>query len=140
MSDFLKAVQERVVVYDGAMGTSIQKFNPTLDDYWGQENCSEVLVLSRPDIISQIHASYFEAGADVIETNTFGGSRIVLTEFGLQDRVEEINRVAVKLAREVADSYSSKGRRRWVAGSVGPDDEAAVAWAHHAGRYGCRLP
>ena len=120
MSDFLKAVQERVVVYDGAMGTSIQRFNPTLDDYWGQENCSEVLVLSRPDIISQIHASYFEAGADVIETNTFGATRTVLTEFGLQDRVEEINKVAVKLARDVADSYSSKGRRRWIAGSVGP--------------------
>ena len=73
MNDFLKAVQERVVVYDGAMGTSIQKFNPTLDDYWGQENCSEVLVLSRPDIISDIHAGYFEAGADIVETNTFGG-------------------------------------------------------------------
>src|ERR1700757_983736 len=116
MSDFLKSVQERVVVYDGAMGTSIQKFNPSLDDYWGQENCSEILVLSRPDIIKEIHASYFEAGADIIETDTFGASRIVLAEFGLQDRVEEINKTAVKLAREVAASYSTTGRPRWVAG------------------------
>ena len=120
MSDFLKAVQERVIIYDGAMGTCIHQFNPTLDDYWGQENCNEILNLSRPDIISSIHASYFEAGADVVETNTFNGSRIVLAEFGYADRVEEVNKAAVKLAREVADSYSSKGRKRFVAGSIGP--------------------
>jgi 5-methyltetrahydrofolate--homocysteine methyltransferase len=120
MSDFLKAVQDRVVIYDGAMGTCIQQFNPTLDDFWGKENCSEVLCLSRPDIIREIHASYFDAGADVVETNTFGGSRIVLTEFQLEDKIAEINHAAVKLAREVADSYSSKGRKRFVAGSIGP--------------------
>src|SRR4051812_40543099 len=120
MSEFLKTVRERVVIYDGAMGTCIQQFNPTLDDFWGKENCSEVLCLSRPDIIREIHASYFDAGADVVETNTFGGSRIVLTEFQLEDKIAEINHAAVKLAREVADSYSSKGRKRFVAGSIGP--------------------
>ena len=120
MSDFLKAVQERVVIYDGAMGTCIHQFNPTIDDYWGKENCSEILNLSRPDIIRQIHASYFEAGADIVETNTFGATRIVLNEFQLGDKVEEINRAAVELAREVADSYSSKGRKRLVAASIGP--------------------
>ena len=71
MTDFLQTVKERVVVYDGAMGTNIQKRNPTLDDYWGKENCSEVLVLSRPDIIRDIHADFFRVGCDIVETNTF---------------------------------------------------------------------
>ncbi len=74
MKSFLETVRERVVIYDGAMGTQIQERNPSLDDFWGKENCSEVLVLSRPDIIKDIHATYFKAGADVVETNTFGGS------------------------------------------------------------------
>ena len=91
MADFLQTVKERVVVYDGAMGTNIQKRNPTLDDYWGKENCSEVLVLSRPDIIRDIHADFFRVGCDIVETNTFGGSGIVLGEFDLRDRVHEIN-------------------------------------------------
>src|ERR671924_2405778 len=98
MSDFLQTVRERVVVYDGAMGTNIQRHNPTLDDYWGKENCSEILVLSRPDIIRDIHASFLNVGCDVVETNTFGATRIVLGEFGLQDKVAEINHAAVKLA------------------------------------------
>ena len=91
MSDFLQTVRERVVIYDGAMGTNIQNRNPSLDDYWGKENCNEVLVLSRPDIIRDIHAEFFRVGCDVVETDTFGGARIVLAEFDLQDRVAEIN-------------------------------------------------
>jgi 5-methyltetrahydrofolate--homocysteine methyltransferase len=120
MSDFLKAVQERVVIYDGAMGTNIHKRNPTLDDYWGKENCSEVLVLSRPDIIRDIHADFFRAGCDVVETDTFGGTRIVLTEFDLADRTREINVAAAKLAKEVAQQFSTKDKPRFVAGSLGP--------------------
>ena len=120
MADFLQTVRERVVIYDGAMGTNIQKRNPTWDDYWGKENCSEVLVLSRPDIIRDIHADFFRVGCDVIETNTFGGSRVVLAEFGLQDRVEEINRTAVKLAKDVAQQFSTADKPRFVAGSIGP--------------------
>jgi 5-methyltetrahydrofolate--homocysteine methyltransferase len=120
MSDFLQTVRERVVVYDGAMGTNIQRRNPTLDDYWGKENCSEVLVLSRPDIICDIHADFLRVGCDVIETDTFGGSSIVLGEFGLADRVAEINQTAVKLAKEVAQQFSSKDKPRFVAGSIGP--------------------
>jgi len=120
MSDFLQTVRERVVIYDGAMGTNIQKRNPTLDDYWGKENCSEVLVLSRPDIIRDIHADFFAAGCDVVETNTFGGTSIVLGEFGLGDRVAEINLAAVKIAKEVAQQLSTSARPRFVAGSIGP--------------------
>ena len=120
MSDFLKTVKDRVVIYDGAMGTSIHKRNPSLDDYWGKENCSEVLVLSRPDIIRDIHADFLRVGCDVIETDTFGGSRIVLTEFELPDRVREINVKAAQLAREVAQQFSTKDRPRFVAGSIGP--------------------
>jgi len=120
MADFLQIVKERVVVYDGAMGTNIQKRNPTLDDYWGKENCSEVLVLSRPDIIRDIHADFFRVGCDVVETDTFGGTGIVLGEFGLRDRVREINVKAAQLAYEVAQQFSTKDRPRFVAGSMGP--------------------
>jgi len=118
MSDFLKTVAERVVIYDGAMGTSIQKHNLSVDDYWGNEGCSEILVLSKPDVIRGIHESYLAAGADVVETNTFGATSIVLGEYSLQDKVREINIAAVKLAREAANS--SNGSKRFVAGSIGP--------------------
>src|SRR6476659_11117009 len=120
MADFLKTVKERVVVYDGAMGTNIQVRNPTLDDYWGKENCSEVLVLSRPDIIRDIHADFLRVGCDVVETNTFGGTRTVLSEFDLGDRVREINLAAVKLAKDAAQEFSTKDKPRFVAGSMGP--------------------
>src|ERR1700739_2083185 len=120
MADFLQLVKEAVVVYDGAMGTNIQRRNPTLDDYWGKENCSEVLVLSRPDIIRDIHADFFRAGCDIVETDTFGGSSIVLGEFDLRDRVREINVKAAQLAKEMAQQFSTKERPRFVAGSMGP--------------------
>ena len=120
MSDFLQTVRERVVIYDGAMGTSVHKHNPTLDDYWGQENCNEILVLSRPDIIRDIHASFLSVGCDVIETDTFNGMSVVLGEFGFADRVTEINIAAARLAKEVAAQFSTKEKPRFVAGSMGP--------------------
>src|SRR5438067_1388510 len=120
MPDFLQTVRERVVVYDGAMGTNIQRRNPTPDDFWGKEGCNELLVLSRPDIIRDIHASFFKVGCDVIETNTFGATRIVLAEYDLQDKVTELNTAAVKLAREVAAQFSTPAKPRFVAGSIGP--------------------
>ena len=120
MADFLQTVKERVVIYDGAMGTNIQTRNPTLDDYWGKENCSEVLVLSRPDIIRDIHADFLGVGCDVVETNTFGATRLVLREFDLADRTKEINLAAVKLAKDAAQQFSTPTRPRFVAGSMGP--------------------
>src|SRR5262244_3919143 len=120
MKSFLDTVRERVVIYDGAMGTQIQERHPSLDDFWGKENCSEVLVLSRPDMIKDIHATYFKVGADVVETNTFGGTSIVLGEFNLQDKVHEINKRAAELAREVAADFSTADKPRFVAGSIGP--------------------
>src|SRR5260370_27572252 len=137
MSDFLQTVKERVVVYDGAMGTNSQSRNPTLDDYWGKENCSEVLVLSRPDIIREIHADFFRVGCDIVETDTFGGSRIVLGEFDLADRVREINVKAAQLAREVAHQFSTKEQPKFVAGcgmSPHPDHSPVVIVVYRACR------
>src|SRR5436853_4686600 len=120
MADFLQTVRERVVIYDGAMGTSIQKYQPTVDDYWGKEGCSEILVLSRPDIIKEIHGQYLATGCDVIETNTFGATSIVLGEYQLESQVGQINKAAVKLAKEVAAAFSTTAHPRFVAGSIGP--------------------
>jgi 5-methyltetrahydrofolate--homocysteine methyltransferase len=120
MVDFLQRVREGVVVYDGAMGTNIQVRQPSPDDFWGKEGCNELLVLSRPDIIKDIHAAFFSVGCDVVETDTFGATRIVLAEYQLEDKVEELNRAAARLAREVAQSFSTPDKPRFVAGSIGP--------------------
>jgi 5-methyltetrahydrofolate--homocysteine methyltransferase len=120
MTDFLRTVKERVVVYDGAMGTNIQFRNLGVDDFWGKEGCNELLVLSRPDIIKDIHASFFKVGCDVVETNTFGSTRVVLAEYELQDKTAELNIAAARLAKEVAQQFSTPGRPRFVAGSMGP--------------------
>jgi 5-methyltetrahydrofolate--homocysteine methyltransferase len=120
MKSFLDTVRERVVIYDGAMGTQIQQRNPSVDDFWGKEGCNELLVLSRPDIIKDIHATYFQSGADVVETNTFGATSIVLGEYELQDKVHEINKRAAEIAREVARDFSTPAKLRYVAGSIGP--------------------
>src|SRR5438309_1727958 len=120
MSNFLQTVNERVVIYDGAMGTSIQTRNPSVDDFWGKEGCNELLVLSRPGIIKDIHGSFLKVGCDVVETDTFGATRVVLAEYDLQDKTAEINIAAAKLAKEVAQQFSSKDKPRFVAGSIGP--------------------
>jgi 5-methyltetrahydrofolate--homocysteine methyltransferase len=120
MSNFLQTVNERVVIYDGAMGTSIQTRNPSVDDFWGKEGCNELLVLSRPDIIKDIHGSFLKVGCDVIETDTFGATRVVLAEYDLQDKTTEINIAAAKLAKEVAQQFSTRDKARFVAGSIGP--------------------
>ncbi len=118
--DLLGALRERVVVFDGAMGTMLQAAELCLDDYQGLEGCSEILVETRPDVVQAIHAAYLEAGADAVETNSFGASAIVLGEYGIADRVVDLNRRAARLAREVAAGFEADGRPRWVVGSMGP--------------------
>jgi 5-methyltetrahydrofolate--homocysteine methyltransferase len=118
MSDFLEALRERVLVFDGAMGTQIQAANLSLDEYWGKEGNSEVLNLSRPDVIAKIHRDYFDAGADAVETNTFGANLVVQGEYEMAEQVYELNVTGAKIAKEVASSYTDTPR--WVVGSVGP--------------------
>ena len=116
----LDALRDRVLLCDGGMGSRVQAITlDTEDDFWGRENCTEVLTLSRPDLVRDIHRGYFAAGADMVETNTFGGSPITLAEFDLGDRAHEINKRGAELAREAAEGFSD-GRDRWVIGSIGP--------------------
>ena len=117
---YLSELQRRVLVYDGAMGTQVQAANLNPEDYGGKEGCTDILVLTRPDVIEGIHLRYLEAGADVIETNTFGGNRLKLEEYGLGDRLYELNHTAAQLARKAADRYSTPEKPRFVAGSIGP--------------------
>ncbi len=122
MTGFKDLLRKKIVVFDGAMGTSIQTQNPSADDYGGERyaGCNEYLVISRPEIVRNVHAGFLEAGADVIETDTFGATSVVLAEYGLEGRVFELNRAAAALAREVADQFTTPSRPRFVAGSMGP--------------------
>ncbi len=120
---YLEAIAKRVLIYDGAMGTSIDTFDLTAEDYGGERTNGnrDYLVITRPDVIAAIHASYLEAGADVVETCTFQSSRLRLEEWGLGERTVELNRAAAALARSVADRFAAQdGRPRYVAGSIGP--------------------
>ncbi len=120
---YLDAIADHVVIYDGAMGTSIQSLNLTADDFGGEltNGCNDYLVITRPDVIEEIHASFLNVGSEVIETNTFRANRLTLAEYGLGDRVLEINRAAAQLARRVADRFAAEtGIPRYVAGSIGP--------------------
>ncbi|TMB10813.1 MAG: methionine synthase, partial [Deltaproteobacteria bacterium] len=122
-SDRLRALlAERIVVLDGATGTYIQGRDLTARDFGGPEyeGCNEHLVLTRPDVVREMHEGYLAAGADIVETDTFGGTRIVLGEYGLQDKVHEINATAARLAREVCARFETPDRPRFVAGSMGP--------------------
>ncbi|HEX7168625.1 MAG TPA: methionine synthase [Acidimicrobiales bacterium] len=117
MPRYLDMVRERVVVFDGATGTNLFRRNLTADDYGGAhfEGCPEMLCEVRPDVVADLHRSFFEVGVDAVETNSFGGSPITLAEYGIADRAEELNRKAAAIAREVADGYDG-----FVAGSIGP--------------------
>src|SRR5215210_4613506 len=113
--DFIAATRERVIVFDGGMGATLEQFDLTQEDYGGLAGkCHEALVLNRPDVIEGVHASMLEAGAQVLETDTFQGSRIKLDEWGLGEHTLEINTKAAEIARKAA------GESRFVAGSIGP--------------------
>ena len=122
MSAFLEALAERVLIYDGAMGTNIQRYQLTAEDYGGQatEGCNEYLVLTKPDVIEEIHTGFMEAGCDVLEADSFTASRLKLDEYGIGHLTHEINLTAARLARRVADRYSTAEQPRFVAGSIGP--------------------
>src|SRR5580700_8370174 len=119
-------LSERILVLDGAMGTMLQQRNLTAEDFGGAalEGCNENLVRTRPDVVLDIHRKYFEAGSDIVETNSFGGAPIVLAEYGLAADAHELNRRAAELARQAADEFSTAGKPRFVAGSVGPTTKA----------------
>jgi 5-methyltetrahydrofolate--homocysteine methyltransferase len=126
-TDLLKELlRERILVLDGAMGVAIQDRNLSAADFGGPalEGCNENLVLTRPDVIRDIHQGYLDAGSDIIETNTFGGTALVLAEYDLQAKTREINATAARLAAELARAASTPGKPRFVAGSMGPTTKA----------------
>jgi 5-methyltetrahydrofolate--homocysteine methyltransferase len=111
---------QRVVVADGAMGTMLQAANPTLEDFQNHEGCNEILNVSRPDIVRSVHDKYLAAGVDAVETNTFGANWSNLADYGIEDRIYELAFAGGKIAREAADSFSTKEKPRFVLGSLGP--------------------
>jgi 5-methyltetrahydrofolate--homocysteine methyltransferase len=111
----------RVIIADGAMGTMLQDAAPTLEDFQGLEGCNEILNVTRPDIITGVHNAYFDTGVDAVETNTFGANWSNLSDYDIDDRIEELARAGAEIARASAESYEANdGRMRWVLGSMGP--------------------
>lgn len=119
-SGFLAAIGDRVLVADGGMGTALQGFDLSLDDFDGLEGCNEILNVTRPDVVSSVYRGYLEAGSDAIETNTFGANLANLGEYGIPERIRELAEVGSRLAREAADAYTTGDKPRFVLGSVGP--------------------
>ncbi len=120
---YLDAIADHIVIFDGAMGTNIQLYNLTADDFGGEKynGCNDYLVITRPDVIEEIHASFLAVGSEAVETCTFRSNPLTLAEYGLSDRAEEINRTAAALARRVCDRFEREtGIPRFVAGSIGP--------------------
>src|SRR5437899_9755826 len=131
--DYLQAVHSHVVVYDGGMGATLEQFDLTSEDYGGLAGkCHEALVLNRPDVIEGVHASMLDAGAEVVETDTFQGSRLKLDEWGLGEHTLEINTKAAQIARRAA------GEQRFVAGSIGPTGHLPASEDPTLGQIGFR--
>jgi 5-methyltetrahydrofolate--homocysteine methyltransferase len=122
MSDFLTTLRERIVVFDGAMGTNLHAQDLTVDDYGGPqfEGCPEHLLISKPEAVAKVHAGFLEVGCDVVETDSFGGASIVLAEYQIAHLAYDLNKKAAELAKRIASDFSTKEKPRWVAGSMGP--------------------
>src|SRR5690349_17612261 len=122
MKSFLETLKERIVVFDGAMGTNLHAQDLTVDDYGGPqfEGCPEHLLISKPEAVEKVHAGFFEVGCDVVETDSFGGASIVLAEYGIAHLSYELNKKAAELAKRIASDFATKEKPRWVAGSMGP--------------------
>src|SRR6266567_2389936 len=122
MSSFLDTLKERIVVFDGAMGTNLQVQNLTLDDFGGLrfEGCNENLLITRPDAVENVHTAFLDVGCDVIETNSFNGTPVDFAEYDMADQTYDMNVRAASLAKRIASDYSTKDKPRWVAGSMGP--------------------
>ncbi len=136
MTKINKVLNKRILVLDGAMGTMIQRYNFTEADYRGKrfadykyplQGNNDLLSLTQPQAIKDIHSAYFEAGADIVETNTFSGTRIAMADYHMEDLVYEMNLNSAKLAREVADEFTANNpqKPRFVAGSIGPTNRTA---------------
>jgi len=121
-NSFLDILSRKIIVFDGATGTYLQGQNLSIDDYGGENlvGCNEYLVMSKPTIVEKMHRDYLDTGCDVVETNSFGGTSIVLAEYGLHNQAYEINLKAAQIAKRVAQEYSAKSHQRFVAGSMGP--------------------
>ncbi|HEX8993161.1 MAG TPA: homocysteine S-methyltransferase family protein, partial [Anaerolineales bacterium] len=127
---YLDALEQQVLVFDGAMGTSLQAQNLAAHQFGGEQynGCNDYLVISYPEAVEKVHRSFLDVGVDAIETDTFRANRITMKEYGLQDRVVEINQTAGMLARRLADEYQEKtGQPRFVAGSIGPSGKLPSA-------------
>ncbi len=122
MTSFLDTLKERIIVFDGAMGTNLQVQNLTLDDFGGLrfEGCNENLLVTRPDAVEKVHAGFLDVGCDVIETNSFNGTPVDFDEYGIADQAYNMNVLAARLAKRIASDYATKTKPRWVAGSMGP--------------------
>jgi 5-methyltetrahydrofolate--homocysteine methyltransferase len=136
MSNIKQALQQRILVLDGAMGTMLQQYKFTENDFRGErfknyptplQGNNDLLSITQPEAIKTIHAKYFEAGADIVETNTFSGTTIAMADYQMEDLVYELNYQSAKLAREVADAFTAKEphKPRFVAGSIGPTNKTA---------------
>ena len=122
MPNLLETLKERIVVFDGAMGTNLQVQNLSLDDFGGPrfEGCNENLLVTRPDAVEKVHAGFLDVGCDVVETNSFNGTPVDFAEYDVADKAYDMNVLAAQLAKRVASDYSTNEKPRWVAGSMGP--------------------